>query len=138
MCLLPTPSHNPVSSHQVWKYIYSKKPGPGEIQVKLSLYAMKNHAMKTCGVGGYSSTISALDGGEPLPLYPQGKTSRHPLHRRLGGPKSRSGRCGEEINYLPTAGIELRSSSPSLIFQIIQVLRCFRCSCLINHCIFSA
>jgi hypothetical protein len=39
----------------------------------------------------------------PLPLYPSRKSPfpRHPLHMRLGGPRSRSGRCGEEKNITP-------------------------------------
>jgi hypothetical protein len=32
----------------------------------------------------------------PRPLYPQGKSPRYPLDRRLGGPQSRSGHGGEE------------------------------------------
>jgi hypothetical protein len=32
----------------------------------------------------------------PRPLYLQGKCPRYPLDRILGGPKSRSGRCGVE------------------------------------------
>jgi hypothetical protein len=31
-----------------------------------------------------------------LQLYPQRNSTLHPLYRRLGGPQSRSGRCGEE------------------------------------------
>jgi hypothetical protein len=47
--------------------------------------------------------ISALDGSEwsasrPRPHYPRGMSPRHRLHKRLGGPQSRSGRCGEEKN----------------------------------------
>jgi hypothetical protein len=42
----------------------------------------------------------------PLPLYPREKSSRYPLHRRLGGPESRSGCYGEEKNLLPPTGIE--------------------------------
>jgi hypothetical protein len=34
-------------------------------------------------------------------LYPRGKSLRHPLDRRLGGPQSQSGRCGEEKNLVP-------------------------------------
>jgi hypothetical protein len=37
----------------------------------------------------------------PPPLYPQGKGPRYPLDRGLGGPQSRSGRCGEEKNSQP-------------------------------------
>jgi hypothetical protein len=42
----------------------------------------------------------------PRPLYPWGKSSWYPLDRRLGGPKSRSGRIGEEKNYQPLPGLE--------------------------------
>jgi hypothetical protein len=38
----------------------------------------------------------------PRPLYPRGKNPLHPLHRRLSGPQSRTGRCGEEKNLTPT------------------------------------
>jgi hypothetical protein len=41
----------------------------------------------------------------PLPLHPRGKIPRYPLHRRLGGPYSRSWRCGEEKS-LTMLGIE--------------------------------
>jgi hypothetical protein len=53
----------------------------------------------------YSSTI--LDLGTrrtwvvsftPRPLYPGGNRPRHRPDRRLGGPQSRSGRCGEECS----------------------------------------
>jgi hypothetical protein len=44
----------------------------------------------------------------PRPLYPQGKSPRYPLDRRLGGPHNRSGRCAEEKNSQPPPGIELR------------------------------
>jgi len=37
----------------------------------------------------------------PLPFYPQGKTSRYPLDRRVGWSHSRSGRGSEEKNPLP-------------------------------------
>jgi hypothetical protein len=33
----------------------------------------------------------------PRPLYPQGKSPRFPLDRRLGGPQIRSGRRGDVI-----------------------------------------
>jgi hypothetical protein len=41
----------------------------------------------------------------------QGKNPRYPLDRRLGGPQSRSGRCGLEKNLLPLPGIEPQISS---------------------------
>jgi hypothetical protein len=40
-------------------------------------------------------------GFTPLSFYPRGKDPRYPLHRRLGGPQSRSGRFGEEQNLAP-------------------------------------
>jgi hypothetical protein len=43
------------------------------------------------------------------PLYPQRNRSRYPFDRRLGGPNSRSGLCGEEKNFLPLPGIQLRA-----------------------------
>jgi hypothetical protein len=49
----------------------------------------------------------------PLPLYVLGKSPQYPLIRRLGGPQSRSGRCGEEKNPA-LSGIESGSSSPTL------------------------
>jgi hypothetical protein len=42
----------------------------------------------------------------PRPLYLQRKSPWYPLDRRLGGPQSRSGRCGEEKNSQPPPGIE--------------------------------
>jgi hypothetical protein len=39
------------------------------------------------------------------PLYPQGKSPRYPLDRRLGGPQSRSGQ-GSEKNSQPPLGDE--------------------------------
>jgi hypothetical protein len=48
------------------------------------------------------------------PLYLHGRSRRYPLDRRLGGPQSRSGRCGIEKTLFPLPGIEARPSSPSL------------------------
>jgi hypothetical protein len=69
----------------------------------------KHHAMKTYwGIGGVAPRI--LDLGTrcrwvvsftPRPLHPQGKSPLYPLHRRLGGPQSRSGQGGEEKNPSP-------------------------------------
>jgi hypothetical protein len=33
---------------------------------------------------------------------PPGKSPRYPFYRRLGGPQSRSGRCGEVKVFYPT------------------------------------
>jgi hypothetical protein len=46
----------------------------------------------------------------PRSLYPQGKSLRYPLDRRLGGTQSRSGRSVEEKNSQPPPGFEPRSS----------------------------
>jgi hypothetical protein len=80
--------------------------GRGEVKVKLSLCLSKHHAMKTnSGSEGIAPRI--LDLGTiwrwvvsftPQPLYPQGKSPRCPLDRRLGGPQSRSRRGDEEKN----------------------------------------
>jgi hypothetical protein len=39
-------------------------------------------------------------------LYLKGKSPWYPLDRRLGGPQSRSGRCGEEKYSQPLSGLE--------------------------------
>jgi hypothetical protein len=44
------------------------------------------------------------------PFYPQRKSPRYPLDRRLGGLQSRSGHGGEEKNSQPLPGLE-----PSII-----------------------
>jgi hypothetical protein len=67
----------------------------------------------------YSSTIPDLGtkwrwvvSFTPWLLYPRGKSPRHPLDRRLGGPQNSSGRYGEEECFLPLTEIEPRPSSP--------------------------
>jgi hypothetical protein len=42
----------------------------------------------------------------PQPLYPQGKSPWYPLYRRLDGPQSRSGGCGEEKTFQTPPGLE--------------------------------
>jgi hypothetical protein len=42
----------------------------------------------------------------PKLLYLQGKSSSHPLDRRLGLSKSQSGQRGEDKNILPLLGIK--------------------------------
>jgi hypothetical protein len=51
----------------------------------------------------------------PRPVYSQGKSPYYQLVRRLGGPKSRSGRGCEDRNSQPLSGIE-----PSIIQPIAQ------------------
>jgi hypothetical protein len=50
----------------------------------------------------------------PQLLYPQGKSPWYPLDRRLGGPQSRFGRCGEERNSQPLPGLEAPACRPAL------------------------
>jgi hypothetical protein len=62
------------------------------------------------------------------PLYPQGKSSRHHLDRRLGEPQSRYGRAGEEKNILPLSGIESYNpdySARSLVAENMEVVQSF-------------
>jgi hypothetical protein len=47
----------------------------------------------------------------PAALYLK-KEAHYPLKRRLDGPKSRSGYCGEEKKLLALLGIEPQMSSP--------------------------
>jgi hypothetical protein len=59
---------------------------------------------------------SALDAGEwsatrRCSFTPQGRSPQYPLDRRLGGPRSRSGRRGEEKNLAP-AGNRNRAVQP--------------------------
>jgi hypothetical protein len=91
-----------------------------EVKVKSSLCLTKHHAMKAYwGSGGIAPLILHLGtrgrwvvSFTPLPLHPRRKNLRYPLHRRVGGPQSRSGRGDEEENSQPLLGIEPRSSSP--------------------------
>jgi hypothetical protein len=43
------------------------------------------------------------------PLYPKGNSHMYSSDRRIGGPQSRTRRCGVETNVLPSPGIESRS-----------------------------
>jgi hypothetical protein len=73
-------------------------------KAKLSLCLTKYHTMKTYwGSGGiaprilnFSTRWRRVVSFTPRPLYLRGKSPRHPLGRRLGGPQSRSWRGGEE------------------------------------------
>jgi hypothetical protein len=51
-----------------------------------------------------------------LPLYPRKKSAQYWLDRRLGGPESRSGRSGEEKNFLP---LSVNQSSISLSSSLL-------------------
>jgi hypothetical protein len=50
------------------------------------------------------------------PIYSQGKSPWYPLDRRLGGPQSRSGLCGEEKNSQPLSRLE-----PPVIHSVAQL-----------------
>jgi hypothetical protein len=60
----------------------------------------------------------------PLPLYSRGKSPRYPLYRRMGGPQSPSGHCGEEKNLAP-AGNRTRA------YQLVA--RCCKVFHFHNH-----
>jgi hypothetical protein len=86
--------------------------------------------MKTYGDWRYSSTILHLSTGwrwmdsfMPWPLYLWGKSSLHPLDRRLCGPQSQSGCCEVEKNLLPLLGIQLQPSSPYPITTLTELSR---------------
>jgi hypothetical protein len=59
----------------------------------------------------------------PRPLYSQGKSPRYPLDKRLGGPKSRSGRCGVEKITCPCREWNPESSARSISDWAIPALR---------------
>jgi hypothetical protein len=59
-------------------------------------------------------------------LLPQGKKQWYPLDRRLSGPQSQSGHCGEEKISHPWSGIEpqppnlLSIATPTELYQQIH------------------
>jgi hypothetical protein len=68
--------------------------------------------METYGEWGYSSTVFELSTWRrrmvsftPLLLYPQRKSPPYTLHRSLGRPQCRTGRCGEK-NLLTLPAVE--------------------------------
>jgi hypothetical protein len=65
----------------------------------------------------------------PRPLYPQGKSPRYPLERRLGVPYSRSGRGGEEKNSQPLPELE-----PPIIQPAAQRYTAELSRLLVNPC----
>jgi hypothetical protein len=93
------------------------------LKVKLSLcFNRAPHHEGVLGTGGIAPCI--LDLGTswrtvvsftPLPLYPQGKNPKYPLHRRLGGPQNRSGLGGEEKNSWLLRGLK-----PPIIQSVAQ------------------
>jgi hypothetical protein len=93
-------------------YVFTAwKLGKSKVVLTLKSYAMKTYG----GVDGIVPLIltSALDGdawsaSRSLPLYPQENSLRHPLHRKLKGTESRSGRYGEQKNLLPLSEMEPR------------------------------
>jgi hypothetical protein len=77
-------------------------------------FVTKHHAMKTYwGVEVYLHAFFDLGtrwrwvvSFTSRPHYPQGKSPRYPLDRRLGGAQSRSGHGGEYKNSQPLPRIE--------------------------------
>jgi hypothetical protein len=91
-CTSETPSSfrstrhsNPLSDRRQ-NFTFNK---PYNYQVKLSLCLTKHHAMKT-----YWEAEVQLHAANSF--IPGGKKPWYPLERRLSGPQSRCGRCGEE------------------------------------------
>jgi hypothetical protein len=79
----------------------------------------KHNVVKTYGMYGeysYSST--------PGPLYPKWKRPRYPLDKRLGGPRSRSGRDGENKSFHCSCW-KSKPGRPasSLVTKLINLLR---------------
>jgi hypothetical protein len=63
------------------------------------------------------------------PLYPQGKSPRYPLDRRLGGPQSRSGCGGEEKNSQNLLGLKTPIIQPELSqFHHVVSRTCMVCT----------
>jgi hypothetical protein len=56
---------------------------------------------------------------------PPGKEPQFPLDRRLGGPKSRSGRGGEEKNSQPQPGIEPKNPDRPARSPALYRLSCY-------------
>jgi hypothetical protein len=65
------------------------------------------------------------------PLYPQGKSPRHPLGRRQGGSQRLSGHCGVKKKSFPTvnrtlagrpARIEVNKMMSTILFRINAVV----------------
>jgi hypothetical protein len=79
-----------------------------------SLSLTKHHAMKAYwGIGGIAPRILDLGtrrrwviASSPGRFTPSERAPGSPLHRRLGGPQSRSGRGGEEKNSQLPPGLE--------------------------------
>jgi hypothetical protein len=56
----------------------------------------------------------------PRPLYPRGKSLRHPLGRRLGGPRIPSGRRGKE-KVLDTTGTQTPTPRSSSRYNVCDI-----------------
>jgi hypothetical protein len=51
---------------------------------------------------GLGTSWSSVASFTPLPLYPWRQSRLYPLDKRLSGPQSRSGLCGEVKTFDPT------------------------------------
>jgi hypothetical protein len=93
-------------------------PPYSALKVKSSLFLTKHHAMKMDWGSGDIRAFFDLDtrwmwvvSFTLRSLYPEGKSPRYPLDRRLDGTQSRSGRGGEEKNSQLPPAFEPRSDS---------------------------
>jgi hypothetical protein len=81
-------------------------PRKGKVPLCLINYVPRHEDVWGSGGIALRFLISALDEGDwsasrPGRFTPQGTSPRYPLDRRLGGPQSLSGLCGEEENRIP-------------------------------------
>jgi hypothetical protein len=84
-----------------------------QIKKKKGKVVPMHHTMKTyCGEGECRYSFTILDLGTRWSASRPGGP-RYPMDRRLGGPQSRSRRCGDEKNLFPLLGMEPRPSNPN-------------------------
>jgi hypothetical protein len=104
----------------------------GKVKLSVCLINYAQHHEDAQGSGGIGPTflISTLDGHvvsfTPRPIYPP-----YPLDRKLCGPQSQYGCCGEEKNLFPLPGIE--PWSPSLSLYQLSILAHFYPSSHLKH-----
>jgi hypothetical protein len=106
----------------------------GEVVLVLFVFNWAPRHKEVLGSGGTAPRILDLGSSwkwvvsfAPRPLYLQGKSPRYPLDRRLGGPRSHSGRGGEEKNSKPPPGNRtLEHLGVEKMLNVIIWIRLFR------------
>jgi hypothetical protein len=66
----------------------------------------------------------------PLPLYTRRNSPLYQLVRRLGGPQSWSGLCGEEINGNQWKNIDIEVDGRIVLKQMCNEIGCESLPCL--------